>query len=128
MTEAAQMTTDTVTVETKNEEVSKAKVTVSKIPYLTTKLSTNNLKGLPSVYIDPSVKSKVCIRYGVIESIGNANIKVRPFNKFNNSQSHNSKSLIKASELGINFIELTGVNSKGESVTVIIQEDIVNIK
>lgn len=118
------MTEENIVTQETTEEVIKVKKPPFKIPYLTTTLNSKELRGLPITYIDPSVKSTVCIRYGFIEGIGAVNITVRPLNKFNNDNGM-KKSQLKAQELGMKFIEVRGVNSEGKEVVSIIQEELV---
>lgn len=118
------MTEDTIVIQETTEEVNKTKKPSFKIPYLTTTLNSKELRGLPITYIDPSVKSRVCIRYGFIEGIGAVNITVRPLNKFNNDKGM-KKSQLKARELGMKFMEVRGLNSEGKEVVSIIQEELV---
>lgn len=100
-------------------------VIASRFSFLNTTKSSAELKGLPILYIDPSNTKKQTVRFGEVIGIGPVNIKIEPFNKFATKGKYSS---LKAKELDIKFITLTGVDSNGNEVTAIIQEDLVVIK
>jgi hypothetical protein len=101
------------------------KVIPQRFSFINTTKSANELKGLPILYIDPSNTKKQTVRFGEIIGIGPINIKIEPFNKF---ATRGTFSTLKAKELGLKFITLTGVDSEGNEVITIVQEDLVVIK
>lgn len=120
-TEELTETNNTNIISTTNSE----SVVLSRFSFLNTTKSSAELKGLPILYIDPSNTKKQTVRFGEIIGIGPINIKIEPFNKFATKGTFSS---LKAKELGIKFITLTGVDSNGNEVIAIVQEDLVVIK
>lgn len=120
-TEELTETNNTNIISTTNSE----SVVASRFSFLNTTKSSNELKGLPILYIDPSNTKKQTVRFGEIIGIGPMNIKIEPFNKFATKGKYTT---LKAKELGIKFITLTGVDSNGNEITTIVQEDLVVIK
>jgi hypothetical protein len=100
------------------------KVIPQRFSFINTTKSSAELKGLPILYIDPYNKDKK-VRYGKIIGVGPVNITVEPFNKFATAGKH---STIKAKELNMMFLLLNGVDSEGNEVITIVQEDLVVIK
>lgn len=120
-TEELTETNNTNIISTTNSE----SVVASRFSFLNTTKSSVELKGLPILYIDPSNTKKQTVRFGEIIGIGPMNIKIEPFNKFATKGKYTT---LKAKELGIKFITLTGVDSNGNEITTIVQEDLVVIK
>lgn len=105
------MTNDQVNgVNVNNSDTSKSKyMSVSYLPYAG---CLNELKGLTSLYKDPGNKGTV-IRHAKVKGIGPVNMTVVPLNKF---KEVGKNSVIKASELGMQFSVFAQVDAEGNVI------------